>query len=384
MSTDTRPSRSRPSGIGPLGMLSAFAVAALLLGSLTAWQAGAAPGPSESTFVPVTPARILDTRDPIDLGLAGPFVSPVSQKLQVTGNVATTEGNRVVVPAGASGVVLNVTVASPTAAGFVSIRPGDATGAPATSSLNFEAGVVQPNAVTVALPTSGPNAGRIDITYDAYGAVGPTTDLLIDVVGYTTNTGLQSLVADLATKANAADVYTKAEVDAAIADGPVVEAFGTALPDPFPTPQSGSVTTSFTTSRTSRLHVTVSVSLSLACLSTDVRYVWLELDGEPLTSSLIVAGDLDFDGGSIFPAMVLFGVTDGPVAAGSHDLVVRQACAFGDAGAGSWLDGARGLVTYIADDPGASLASSATELSPADGCAPPAVEIEPGVCVIEP
>ena len=156
----------------------------------------------------------MDTRDPVNVGLAGPFVSPVSQKLQVTGSVATTTGTKTVVPAGATGVLLNVTAVGPSAAGFISIRPGDATGAPATSSLNVTAGTNLPNSVQVALPTSGANAGKIDITYDAYGVAGPTTDILIDVVGYMTNTGLQELVAEVALKANAADVYTKAEVDA--------------------------------------------------------------------------------------------------------------------------------------------------------------------------
>jgi len=39
--------------------------------------------------------------------------------------------------------------------------------------------------VQVGLPTTGANAGQIDITYDAFGVAGPTTDVLIDVVGYT-------------------------------------------------------------------------------------------------------------------------------------------------------------------------------------------------------
>lgn len=162
----------------------------------------AAPGASESTIVTVTPERIMDTRDPVNVGLAGPFVSPVSQKLQVTGSVPTTTGTKIVVPAGATGVLLNVTAVGPSAAGFISIRPGDATGVPTTSSLNVTAGQNLPNAVQVALPTAGANAGKIDITFDAYGAVGPTTDILIDVVGYMTNTGLQQLVADVALKAN--------------------------------------------------------------------------------------------------------------------------------------------------------------------------------------
>ena len=50
----------------------------------------------------------------------GGTFSPKSQKLQVTGTA---------VPAGATGVLLNVTVVGPSAAGFLSVRPGDATGA---------------------------------------------------------------------------------------------------------------------------------------------------------------------------------------------------------------------------------------------------------------
>ena len=139
----------------------------------------------ESTVVTIEPVRILDTRDPTDIGLPGPFVSPVAQKLQVTGSVATTTGTKIAVPTGATGVLMNVTAVNTTANGFVSVRPGDATGPPATSSLNVTAGVTVPNAVQVELPTTGPNAGKIDITWDALGVAGPTTDILIDVVGYT-------------------------------------------------------------------------------------------------------------------------------------------------------------------------------------------------------
>jgi streptogramin lyase len=182
------------------------AAAALSLAAGGMMVAQAAPGPSESTTVMVTPERILDTRDPVNVGLAGPFVSAVSQKLQVTGPVPTTTGTKTVAPTGATGVLLNVTPVNASASGFISIRPGDATGAATTSSLNFTRGDILPNAVQVALPTAGANAGKIDITYDAYGASGPTTDILIDVVGYTTSTGLQELVADVAAKANSSDV----------------------------------------------------------------------------------------------------------------------------------------------------------------------------------
>lgn len=131
----------------------------------------AASGGEPSSFVPVAPERILDTRPGVGTGLEGPFVSPTPRVLQVTGST---------VPAGATAVVLNVTAVGPTAPGFLSVRPDGTPGAPETSNLNFDAGDIVPNAVTVALPASG----AIEITYDAFGAVGPTADVLVDLTGY--------------------------------------------------------------------------------------------------------------------------------------------------------------------------------------------------------
>lgn len=148
-------------------------------GGMVAVNAAASPA---SSVVTIDPVRILDTRT--DVGLPGPFVSAVSQKLKVTGAVPTSTGTQTPVPVGATGVLLNVTVVGPSANGFLSVRPGDATGVASTSSLNFNAGDLIPNSVQVGLPTSGANAGQIDITYDAYGTKGPTTEVLIDVVGY--------------------------------------------------------------------------------------------------------------------------------------------------------------------------------------------------------
>jgi hypothetical protein len=156
--------RSRWAAIG--------AAVAVTLGGGGLVAVNAASGPA-SAVVTVDPARILDTRTGV--GLSGKFSSGVSRTLKVTGSV---------VPAGATGVLLNVTVVAPSAAGFLSVRPGDATGVPSTSSLNFDAGDIVPNAVQVALPTSGANAGQVNITFDAYGQTGPTTDVLADVVGY--------------------------------------------------------------------------------------------------------------------------------------------------------------------------------------------------------
>ncbi len=187
-----------------------LAVVLTAMWATAAWQVDAAPTADESTIVNVPPERVLDTRDPNNIGLFGPFISPAPQKLKVTGLIATATGMKTVVPDGATGVLLNVTSINSTADGFISVRPGDATGAPTTSSLNFTAGSTVPNAVQVALPTTGPNAGQIDITYDALGQSGPTADIFVDVVGYTKNTGLMDLINE---KANVADVYTKDETD---------------------------------------------------------------------------------------------------------------------------------------------------------------------------
>lgn len=184
--------RIRRTGWVVVGVVMALVAVSALAWSSGSWRASASDA-AESTLVPVTPTRMLDTR--VGLGLEGSFASGSPRELRVTGEVATADGVATVVPEGATGVVLNVTVVQPTAPGFVSVRPAGTPGPPTTSNLNFEAGVITPNAVSVQLPTSGEQAGRIEITFDAFGAVGPTADMLIDVVAYTSSTGLADLAA---------------------------------------------------------------------------------------------------------------------------------------------------------------------------------------------
>jgi hypothetical protein len=140
---------------------------------------------SASSFVPVAPVRVLDTRS--DLGLAA-VTDGVAGTLKVTGSIptATSNGvvNAVVVPVGATAVVLNVTAVNPTAGGYVSLRPGDASGAPTVSTLNVTAGGTFPNGATITIPTTGAHAGQIQVWYEAeYTTVG-STELLIDIAGY--------------------------------------------------------------------------------------------------------------------------------------------------------------------------------------------------------
>ena len=140
---------------------------------------------SASSYVPVTPVRVLDTRS--DLGLVA-VTDGVPGTLKVTGSIPTaTSGgvvNAVVVPAGATAVVLNVTAVNPTSGGYVSLRPGDATGAPTVSTLNVTAGGTFPNGATITVPTTGARAGEIQVWYEAEGTTVGSTELLIDIAGY--------------------------------------------------------------------------------------------------------------------------------------------------------------------------------------------------------
>ena len=125
-----------------------------------------------SSFVPVTPQRVVDTRS--DLGLVS-LVDGVEQSVTIVGSL---------VPLGATAVSLTVTAVDAAAAGFVSVRPGDATGVPSTSNLNVERGGTIASSVVVKLPTVGGHTGTIKVLFDAMGATTSSTDVLIDVIGY--------------------------------------------------------------------------------------------------------------------------------------------------------------------------------------------------------
>jgi hypothetical protein len=156
------------------------AAVAVTLGAGGMIAVNAAPS-APSSVITVEPIRILDTRT--NVGLDSPPTAGTSKKFQVTGTVPTQPAGGApavpaeVVPASATAAILNVTVVRPSTQGFLSIRPGDATGTPATSNINWAtASATIANSVTVELPASG----EIDVFVSAtVGAV------LIDVAGYT-------------------------------------------------------------------------------------------------------------------------------------------------------------------------------------------------------
>lgn len=170
--------RSRWAAIG--------AAVAVTLGAGGLYSVGAATDPS--SFVAITPVRVLDTR--IGAGLDGDFTSGRPRLLDVTGTIEIVGADGVTVasgspvPDGATAIVANVTAVFPSTAGFIAMRPGTASGTPTTSNVNFtSAGVVSPNSVTVALPTTGSQAGKVQLFFQGTVA-SATTDILVDIVGY--------------------------------------------------------------------------------------------------------------------------------------------------------------------------------------------------------
>jgi hypothetical protein len=120
-----------------------------------------------STFVPIAPVRLVDSR--IGTGLPAPLQSHVAAAFQVTGGV---------VPAGATAVSGNLTVTEQTSEGFLYLGPAPVDN-PTSSTLNFPVGDDRANAVTVALSHSG----SLSVTYAAP-TLAADAQVLFDVSGY--------------------------------------------------------------------------------------------------------------------------------------------------------------------------------------------------------
>lgn len=117
-------------------------------------------------FVPMSPVRILDTRD----GTGGVRVGVMNPTEVVKVQVTNAHG----IPAGATAVVANVTGVDASTPGFMTVFPGGAS-MPETSNLNTAPGRPVPNLVVMGI---GPD-GCVDV-YNAFG----TAHCLVDVFGY--------------------------------------------------------------------------------------------------------------------------------------------------------------------------------------------------------
>jgi hypothetical protein len=129
--------------------------------SLVSAPATAEPLAGPSRFVPLTPTRILDTR------ATGKIAANASVDVQITGVGG--------VPAGATAVVLNVTVTGATGPGYVQVFPTGQATIGDSSNLNVEsAGQTIPNLAVVPVGSGG----KVSIYTEGGG------NLLADVFGY--------------------------------------------------------------------------------------------------------------------------------------------------------------------------------------------------------
>ncbi|MGA2513427.1 MAG: invasin domain 3-containing protein [Candidatus Limnocylindrales bacterium] len=121
-----------------------------------------------STYFPLsTPARVVDTR--LGLGISTKLTANVPASFQVWGDGY--------VPSGASAVTGNVTVVNETSSWAVYLGP-IYQAYPTTSNINFTAGQIIGNSLTVPLTATG----GLYATYMSN--AGNTTDLVFDVTGY--------------------------------------------------------------------------------------------------------------------------------------------------------------------------------------------------------
>ena len=138
---------------------------------LEGYFAPEAVGSTAGSYVPLTPARITDTRSGSGYPNAGQtLASSGTLNIQVTGagGVPTS---------GVTGAVLNVTATNTTAAGYLTAYPAG-TSRPLASNLNWTAGETVANRVVVPVSTTG-----MVTLYNYTGS----TDVVVDVSGYFTN-----------------------------------------------------------------------------------------------------------------------------------------------------------------------------------------------------
>lgn len=145
------------------------------------WTADAAPGDSDSSFVPIAPCRLFDTRpgEEPDTGKKTPLAAGEGNVFtqQVTGSVGNCTG----IPGDATAVSMNVTIVNPTAQSNLRVFPANVT-TPTASNLNW-------------LPGQSPTPNKVDVKLSTDGKIklfnfNGTVDVLADVVGYYTSSSL--------------------------------------------------------------------------------------------------------------------------------------------------------------------------------------------------
>jgi hypothetical protein len=128
-------------------------------------------GSSGATYVPVAPARILDSRS---LGVSGAFVADTPRSFDVVGHGG--------IPSGAVAVTGDLVAVAPPSSGFAYLGP-TASSTPTSSTLNVPKGDIRAASVTVKLDGSG----RLALVWKS--TAGSKAHFVFDVTGYFVNSG---------------------------------------------------------------------------------------------------------------------------------------------------------------------------------------------------
>ena len=119
------------------------------------------------SFYALTPVRVLDSST--SLGLSGPFASGTAQLFTIGGTAG--------VPTGVAGISGNLTVLTPTSAGWALVSP-EIVPTPTTSTLNVASGHSEANGFDVSLGSGG------HVALEWAGTTGSTADIALDITGY--------------------------------------------------------------------------------------------------------------------------------------------------------------------------------------------------------
>ncbi len=119
------------------------------------------------SFYPIAPVRLLDSS--VNLGLTGTFASRTTRLFTIGGTAG--------VPSGAAGIAGNLTVLTPSTAGWALVSP-EIVATPTTSTLNVASGHSEANGFDVALGASG------HVALEWAGTTGSTANIALDITGY--------------------------------------------------------------------------------------------------------------------------------------------------------------------------------------------------------
>ena len=133
-----------------------------------------ADGPFQ--FFPVTPCRVVDTRNPNGTNAGPAIIAYQTRKFRMQGNCG--------VPVGAKAVSLNITVVSPGSAGWLGVYP--VTGFSGTSTINFDTGefAIANGAIVPVSPVAVATDMDTSAVWGNYAGNAPQTNLVLDVTGY--------------------------------------------------------------------------------------------------------------------------------------------------------------------------------------------------------